>query len=547
MNQVSVSQQHDLLPPGTVRLLNVQGVSRSDDELILVPKPSDHPDDPLNWLKWRKIIHVTLIYLYTFTTGVGGTSTYSILVDMSKDTGLSLTQLNLGTAFIFLLAGWGNLIFQPLALAYGRRITYLITILGCCAISESTDWVDSFGHWAAARILFGFFVAPVEVLPEISIPDIYFAHERGAYVGGYSMTLAGSNFIAPFIAGFMNDSIGWRWVQHWCALLLALNFALAFLLQEESSWDRPVMEAETINHDADVTFVEPKHVIATDPETLGVTTAALPSTFTPCSEASSRPPQQKSFLQRISIWNPTGLNLKQTFVIVWRPFLILIQFPNILWAGMQYAFTNSWYSVYNATASAILSSEPYHYSSSMVGVTYLAPLLGAIIGGIVAGPLSDNLTLRLAHRNGGIREPEQRLWGVMLYTLVLTTGLLMWGVGAAHSAPVGVLLIGSVFCGFGIVTGGAYAITYAVDCYKEIAGETIVSLILCRNNLTFAFGYAITPWISASGLQNTFVAVSVICFVTGSSFLLMIWKGRGWRIRCQDRYWDYAASQVAKH
>jgi MFS family permease len=74
---------------------------------------------------------------------------------------------------------------------------------------EGSAWAESFGQWAACRILFGFFVAPVEVLPEISIPDIYFAHERGAYVGGYSMTLAGSNFIAPFIAGFMNDAIGW--------------------------------------------------------------------------------------------------------------------------------------------------------------------------------------------------------------------------------------------------------------------------------------------------------------------------------------------------
>jgi MFS family permease len=182
----------------------------------------------------------------------------------------------------------------------------------------------------------------------------------------------------------------------------------------------------------------------------------------------------------------------------------------------------------------------------MVGVTYLAPLLGAIIGGIVAGPVSDMYTLRLARRNGGIREPEQRLWGVTLYALCLTTGLLMWGVGAANSAHVGVLLTGSVLCGFGIVAGGCYAITYAVDCFKEIAGETIVSLILVRNNLTFAFGYAITPWINTSGLQNTFIAVSVICAVTGSSFLLMIWKGRSFRIRSQERYWDYAATQVLK-
>lgn len=177
----------------------------------------------------------------------------------------------------------------------------------------------------------------------------------------------------------------------------------------------------------------------------------------------------------------------------------------------------------------------------MVGTTYLAPLLGALIGGYVAGPLSDKLALRLAHRAGGIREPEHRLWGLTAYAILLPIGLFMWGIGAAHSAPLGVLLVGSVFCGFGIVSGGSYAIAYDVDSFKEIAGESMVSLILCRNTLTFAFSYAITPWINASGLQNTFIAVGIIAFGTGLSFLLMIWKGKALRIKSAARYWRYAA------
>lgn len=331
-----------LLPPGSVHLLHVQGQSRSSDELVLVPKPSNHPDDPLNWKRWRKILHVSLIYLYTFTTGVGGTSTYSILVDMSRDTGLSLTQLNLGTAFVFLLAGWGNLIWQPMALAYGRRPTYLLSIIGCIAISEWTAWVDSFGSWAAARILYGFFVAPVEVLPEISIPDIFFAHERGAYVGGYSMTLAGSNFIAPFISGFMNDAIGWRWVQHWCALLLALNLLLAFFFQEESSWHRSEVEAETSTGAIDVQMGQAVALGSSDQEA-----EKGCSTEPPVESAASHSPGEtytrKSYWKKLGVWTNNKMTPEQIFRIAWRPILIIVQFPNILFAGMLYAFTNSWY------------------------------------------------------------------------------------------------------------------------------------------------------------------------------------------------------------
>ena len=50
--------------------------------------------------------------------------------------------------------------------------------------------------------------APIESLCEISITDIYFTHERGAYMGLYALMLAGSSFLAPVLAGFINDGQG---------------------------------------------------------------------------------------------------------------------------------------------------------------------------------------------------------------------------------------------------------------------------------------------------------------------------------------------------
>ncbi|KAJ1322980.1 MFS transporter [Microdochium nivale] len=537
-----------LLPPGTVHLVLVD----RDDEIVLVPKPSDHPDDPLNWSRNRKLLHIFCVYMYTFTTGVAATATYSCLVDISRDTGITLTELNLGTGFIFLLAGWGNLLWQPLALSIGRRPVFLLSMIGCFAITEWTAHIDNFPQWAAARILYGFMVAPVEVLPQISIPDTYFAHERGAYVGYYSLVLNGSNFIAPLCAGFMNDAIGWRWVQHWGAILLAFNFVFSFFLQEESMYFRNTVEAETQESDAAVKVDQVKAVVnktsghGDDEKHAPALAERSSSPQSSADHTAAVPAQPKPMWKRITFYTKSELTMSQALTVAWRPVLILFQFPNILWAGFQYGFTNAWYSVYNATASMILTAAPFNFTASMVGVTYLAPLLGAAIGGYVAGPLSDKLALRFAHRTGGLREPEHRLWGLTSYAIILPLGLFMWGVGAANAAPLGVILVGSVFCGFGIVSGGSYAITYDVDCFKEIAGESMVSVILVRNTMTFAFSYAITPWINAAGLQNTFIAVGIIALVTGFSFLLMIWKGKACRERCADRYWLYAADQMVK-
>ena len=40
----------------------------------------------------------------------------------------------------------------------------------------------------------------------------YFTHERGTYIAVYALFLAGSNFLAPILSGFINDGQGWKWV-----------------------------------------------------------------------------------------------------------------------------------------------------------------------------------------------------------------------------------------------------------------------------------------------------------------------------------------------
>lgn len=58
-DQTMAVQQTDVIP-GTIHLVDIEGVfvakhahGRAKD-VVLIPAPSEHPDDPLNWSRSRK-------------------------------------------------------------------------------------------------------------------------------------------------------------------------------------------------------------------------------------------------------------------------------------------------------------------------------------------------------------------------------------------------------------------------------------------------------------------------------------------------------------
>jgi hypothetical protein len=90
--------------PGTVLLVDLAGghsggkhaSDRSD--IVLVPQPSSDPEDPLNWSRKRKMWALAMVFTYTMGVGIPGTLHYSVIADITRDTGIP--TVDLGVHFV---------------------------------------------------------------------------------------------------------------------------------------------------------------------------------------------------------------------------------------------------------------------------------------------------------------------------------------------------------------------------------------------------------------------------------------------------------------
>jgi MFS family permease len=406
---------------------------------------------------------------------------------------------------------------------------------------------DTNGQWIASKIVQGFFEAPIESLCEISIADIYFAHERGTYMGAYALMLFGSNFIAPIIAGFINDGQGWQWVLYWSAIISAVGFVILFFLMEETNYygrgavQGNIVPAESEPNQPDSSAVssddgnkeEKKADVDTDIEAVQASSTTTTTTFV-----------RKTYWDKLKLIDTQPGRPTNLLTMMYRPVLLVIRFPVIFFSGFEYGTTLVMFNIMNATASLILGSPPYNFSPAMVGLSYFAPFIGVFVGSFYAGWFGDKMGLKLARANKGIREPEHKLWLFSLSLLLVPGSLILWGVGAYYKIHWVGLLFGMGILAVTNAIGSTVSLNYTVDSYKDLSGEAVISIILVRNTMSFAIGYGITPWINNTGLRSTFLAAAFIGMGCTALFLPMIKFGKEYRVKSKELYWKYVETSV---
>ena len=127
--------------------------------------------------------------------------------------------------------------------------------------------------------------------------------------------------------------------------------------------------------------------------------------------------------------------------------------------------------------------------------------MGNLLGAFLGGYLTDIYARHSAKRNNGSFCPESRLVLLIFPSILVPTGLLMFGFGAQQKLHWVVLFIGYLF--INVVNGVAnIAMTYVMDSYFEVAAESLLLVNGMKNVAGWAFTYGFIPWTVSVGYDT---------------------------------------------
>ncbi|KAF5963226.1 major facilitator superfamily transporter, putative substrate-H+ antiporter [Fusarium bulbicola] len=328
--------------PGTVYLVDAQGSMDSqhakgaEHDIVLVPAP------------------------YVLVFGICSSALYSTLGPLSESTGLSYNDLNSGTGYMFLFFGWGCIIWQAIAIQYGKRPVYLLTTLGPLGVMVWQPHVKSNGEWIATKILQGIFGAPIESLAEITVSDVVFTHERGKFIALFMLS-----HLATATASLRSS---------WASSMTArdINGSLNHIEGQTVSTSNHTSTDPDTKDDLDT-----KHDVEQDQ--VATTTLANVSAPNEIFDLGNTEMSKKSRMSRLKPIERKNLKGENRLIkLISRP-ILLLAFPIISYAGFIYGCNIVWLSVLNATESMVLSNKPYNMPTSTVGLTFIAPLIGTTL------------------------------------------------------------------------------------------------------------------------------------------------------------------------
>ncbi|KDQ52945.1 hypothetical protein JAAARDRAFT_61535 [Jaapia argillacea MUCL 33604] len=485
-------------------------LKRTKDGIILVPQPSDSPNDPLNWPTWRKL---SLMITITYGAGVVGAFGPIIgvgLVQVAQNLDTTVNSLSQITGDLVLAIGLVLILTAPASVVWGRRPIFLV---GNALLLASSIWSAAskdLGSLTASRVIGGLGMAPIECLVEATIADLFFVHERGTWIAIWSFALLAGIYGVNIVNGYLIQDVSWRvcfWIE---AGLCAVLFVLTILFVPETAYNRP--QIDTLAHETPIP-PSPQQLHPSNSPT--DEKRSEKASYDAQVIESGLPAKNATDEKPLTTWQLMRPYAGHTFSdesfwrLSLRPFTLLCS-PIVAWGALVYGTTSGWIVALSVSISLLLSTPQFGYNmkAGPVGlISGVGPLIAAILGNAIAGPLSDYVAKLMARRNKGIYEPEFRLVMIIPMFIFDTMGWFGWAISAHLLDPwIGPAFFYSIIS-FGHSVGSIAVVSYVVDAHPNYAPESFAAVNACKNLFIFGLTYYVIPWIESQGVLKCFITI----------------------------------------
>ncbi|EEY19930.1 conserved hypothetical protein [Verticillium alfalfae VaMs.102] len=474
--------------------------------IILIPQPSDDPNDPLNWPLWKRdLITFVLSVTAIFATALGPILAANT-VTLALIFGTTFTRIAILTGYFLLGVGAAAVFFVPSGRIWGKRHLF---IFGAVVLVASSAWGGSVGtnyeSFIGARVVQGIACSPYETLVNVAVGDLYPVHQRGLRMAFTNLAVFGGAFFTPILVGQDHP-------QHRLGMDILSDRNL--LRHVARGHDKTHLEKLSPGLDADPSITSDGGADGKLPDSATVSPARATS-----QDASYRGADtpKKTYIESLALFD--GRKTDDSYLdLLLRPFALFAH-PAFIWGCLIQGTMIGWTVFIGVIVAAVFLGPPFFWNEVSAGYAYLGPFIGALAGFAIAGALSDWSAKYMTRLNKGVYEPEFRIvlvlpmfiiGGIGLYGFALTAGEILGG-KYHYSVPL-------IFFGFevaGMVIGAVASSLYIVDAYRDLAIEGFTSMIIFKNFFSFALTWTAYDWIIQGGVRKTMLSIAsvqvVIC------------------------------------
>ncbi|KAG8525593.1 uncharacterized protein KY384_009237 [Bacidia gigantensis] len=468
----------------------------ADGRYVLIPQPSNSPDDPLNWSPAKKAVTLAIIGFIAFLPDyAAGTSIITLIPQAIqwKATQYEVQKAVVGNIFSLGICG---LAVVALSNYFGRLpIIFLFQSLSLMT-SAWSGAATSLNSYIAARILNGLVSSAAQGGGLMWIKDLFFFHEHPRKINYLEFPIILSPYLGPLITAFITYKTTWPWGFWVCTILFGIGWLLIFAFLDEPYYDRSI-------------------------------------------PADQQLPRRSRWMRLIGAEQlKAARSEKRPLSVMVQPILAITKIP-VLLIVIYYFLNFAWVISVNTTISIWLVNF-YHFNPKNLGFFYFFGVIGVTLGWFVGHFLHDAFGTLYARRHNNTILPEARLTISYLATLISMISLIILGLAVQNHWHYMVLAVfaAAQCCGIMICTTAVNA--YLLDCYPGQSGEVSAWVAVGRIWGGFMATYIQLPWVGRIGPAKVLGAQAGI--TAAAALIIVFLQVYGRRIRM----WQEGKSVVQK-